>query len=523
MDLNLVMKDLQIIDKLYPIINNTITNAGSNELKLLLYDFEFIHKRLVFNQNIIKSFLINKSIRNDIIKLLHTYHSLEPSIQWFFDKTSNDDKNVYFESQYLNNKILLNSSNYFKLIMPYVSYLIPIVMFFILKYHYSAPIDLHTFMKESIFSIYYLFKRFAWMLEPSIIKRNFFSSIIYHLTIFYNIYSIYNGVSITYTHSTLLFKYHKLYYDFIDLIDVAFNIYEINKKINYHVFDDINNSFSEIKSFMMNNIQFDIAEILLLKKNHSKIEQLFFEINKFIGLIDCYCNLSLFVESNKFCLPKFEKNHTPFIDAVGIYHPFLLINNSYPIKNDINIKNTIIITGPNASGKSTFMRSIMINIFMAQTIGICSANKFYFTPFAKLNTYLNIPDNIGRESLFEAEMNRCWKLLNTLKNSSEHEFIFTIIDELFTGTNPLEGQQSSIGVCKKFKNYSNSIQMLSTHFHILGSLEKQYPDFYTNKKFSLIEHEDGTFTKPFKIEDGITTQNVALKLLKLKGFDLNLF
>ena len=71
--------------------------------------------------------------------------------------------------------------------------------------------------------------------------------------------------------------------------------------------------------------------------------------------------------------------------------------------------NNVVITGPNAAGKSTFIKALSLSILFSQTICIVPASNFVLTPFTLINTYLNIPDCKGKESLFEAEMNRVFR------------------------------------------------------------------------------------------------------------------
>ena len=95
-------------------------------------------------------------------------------------------------------------------------------------------------------------------------------------------------------------------------------------------------------------------------------------------------------------------------------------NHENIVKNTIKLgggnNRNAIITGPNAGGKSTFIKSLTLSILFSQTLGITTANSFKLTPFSLVNTYLNIPDIKGKESLFEAEMHRAREHLVKLKS-----------------------------------------------------------------------------------------------------------
>lgn len=170
----------------------------------------------------------------------------------------------------------------------------------------------------------------------------------------------------------------------------------------------------------------------------------------------------------------------------------------------------MIITGPNKVGKSTFMGSVITNVYLAQSLGIWCADRAPLTPFRVIFTYLNVPDCVGRESPFEADINRCY---NYIKIESLRGFGIGIVDELFTGTNPKEGKDGSYAILKRISANPTNITILSTHFHdTLDRLNRE--DFeFTAKKIN------DRFIYSYKIENGVSDQCIALQLLKERGFE----
>ena len=136
---------------------------------------------------------------------------------------------------------------------------------------------------------------------------------------------------------------------------------------------------------------------------------------------------------HKFSFPKYLPSSNPVFNEEQLWHPFL--DNSKVINNNIILggsnKNNALITGPNAGGKSTFIKSIAISILLSQTIGITCCNNLSLTIFNNLETYLNIPDIKGKESLFEAEVNRSLEYINKLNKMEKYELSFIIMDEIF--------------------------------------------------------------------------------------------
>jgi DNA mismatch repair protein MutS len=144
----------------------------------------------------------------------------------------------------------------------------------------------------------------------------------------------------------------------------------------------------------------------------------------------------------------------------------------------------------------------------------------YFTPFDKMFTYLNVPDNIGKESLFEAELERCYSYYQTVKNSANNYKVIGYIDELFTGTNYLEGMSGSYAIIKKISECVDAITIVSTHFHEICDIPNiEYCKFYANvKKEDELKHGESIYDFTYKIQNGISDQCIALNLLKERGY-----
>jgi DNA mismatch repair ATPase MutS len=209
----------------------------------------------------------------------------------------------------------------------------------------------------------------------------------------------------------------------------------------------------------------------------------------------------------------------------NIFMPLLDNNNQIKnnqVKNNIYIDclmkpNINIITGPNQSGKSTFMRTIILNIYLSQSLGISPSDKTALTPFCEIFTYLNVPDAVGRESLFEAEMNRCFEYVN--KTEIANGFTIGIIDELFTGTNPKEGMASSYAIIKKLMDNPTNITFLSTHY--IDMIDYLKTNNMKDLSFYKFEAKllDNKYIFDYKLKNGISNQHIAIELMDKRGFD----
>jgi DNA mismatch repair protein MutS len=179
----------------------------------------------------------------------------------------------------------------------------------------------------------------------------------------------------------------------------------------------------------------------------------------------------------------------------------------------------IILTGPNAGGKSCFLKGLATSILMAQTLGIAPVKELAFTPFAKINTYMNITDDTaGGNSLFKSEVLRAQGLLETVKNLESKKFSLSIMDEMFSGTSPREGEAAGYAVANCLGKINNSIILLASHFPKLKNLETNTSNF-KNYQVRVVRHDDGSFSYPFKLQEGAADQNVAIDILRDQGFD----
>jgi DNA mismatch repair ATPase MutS len=200
----------------------------------------------------------------------------------------------------------------------------------------------------------------------------------------------------------------------------------------------------------------------------------------------------------------------------GTYHPCLkktVVKNDVVLKKDEN--RMTIITGPNAGGKSTLIKSLVLNVFFSQTFGIATGNTT-MSPFNYINTQISIPDCKGKESLFEAEMYRCKNNLETIAGFKKGDKAFIVMDEIFNSTNPIEGISGAYAVAKKMSENENALIVLTTHYAYLTKLAKTSKAISNYKMNVKITNAKIDF--PYVLQKGISKQNIALELLERNGF-----
>lgn len=224
-----------------------------------------------------------------------------------------------------------------------------------------------------------------------------------------------------------------------------------------------------------------------------------------IGELDLISSIVKFRESLPYyCKPHFCDDLS--IECKELYHPYI----KNPVENNISTNNSILITGSNATGKSTFIRSIGVNAILAQTLNT-STSKGYTAPMFKIYSSMMITDNIlNNESYFVAEL-KAIKRMTDLKDDDSYKLF--LIDELLKGTNSKERITASYRILKYLAK-SNTLCFVATHDGILTQmLDKEYENYYFNEQIV-----DDQIKFDYKLKKGICNTTNALALLKTFDF-----
>jgi DNA mismatch repair ATPase MutS len=191
------------------------------------------------------------------------------------------------------------------------------------------------------------------------------------------------------------------------------------------------------------------------------------------------------------------------------------LKNSNPIKNTIKFKKNMIITGPNASGKTTILKSTLINILFSQQFGCGFYDSAKIKPFNHIHCYLNIPDTSGRDSLFQAEARRCKEILDAISVSPKETHLCAF-DELYSGTNPEEAEQSATSFMKYITKNKNVSCILTTHFmKVCKRLEKSKT--IINYKM-ITERESDKLIYKYVLTEGISNIKGGIMVLKQMNY-----
>ena len=172
----------------------------------------------------------------------------------------------------------------------------------------------------------------------------------------------------------------------------------------------------------------------------------------------------------------------------------------------------MIISAPNASGKTTLIKTSCINIIFTQQFGCGFYKSCRLNPYKHIHSYLNIPDTSGRDSLFQAESRRCKEIIDIIHDNQEDRH-FCIFDELYSGTNPYEATKAAYAFLKYISKFNNVNFILTTHYVTVCNKFKKSKNI-RNYKMDVESLDNGKLKYTYKLKLGISKIQGAIKILK---------
>jgi DNA mismatch repair ATPase MutS len=253
-------------------------------------------------------------------------------------------------------------------------------------------------------------------------------------------------------------------------------------------------------------------------------DKAFRETNKkgILQLIDLVYELDVLISKAKATkklglgFPLFYESEKAGFEIQGLYHLFV----SNPVENDIYSregKNFIFLTGPNMAGKTTFLKSCGLAVFLAHLGMGVPAKSMKLTIIDRIFTSLNVSDNLPKGySYFYSEVKRVKEAALALRESKK---VFVIFDELFKGTNVKDAYDGSLLIIRELLKWKSAFFILSSHLLELGkeigTLEEICFFCFDSRV------EDGKPCFNFRIKEGLSDERLGLVILKNeKVFDL---
>ena len=257
----------------------------------------------------------------------------------------------------------------------------------------------------------------------------------------------------------------------------------------------------ELEYDLFNNIK------NILKENVLKLKD---TANK-LSYIDALVSLSVVSEKEKLVRPTFNDNHC--INIVNGFHPVISeVSTTSYVKNDCHMDenvNTLLITGPNMSGKSTFMRQLAITIIMAQIGSFVPADKADLPIFDAIYTRIGASDDlVSGESTFMVEMKEA---RNAICNATKDSLI--LFDELGRGTATFDGMSLAEAILEYVVNHIGCKTLFSTHYHELTVMEEKYPSIKNIHVSATLDN--GKLVFLHKIKEGAVDKSYGVHVAAL--------
>lgn len=190
-----------------------------------------------------------------------------------------------------------------------------------------------------------------------------------------------------------------------------------------------------------------------------------------------------------------------------LYHPLL----ADPVKNDIKTTNGVLLTGSNASGKSTFLKAVALNMILAQTIHTCCADRCQ-SSYWRVMTSMALRDDLGSgESYYIVEIRSLKRILDAAQSPGAPVLCF--VDEVLRGTNTVERIAASTQILKSLHKPGVCCFAATHDVELTGLLEAEYDNYHFEEQIA-----DGDISFPYLLMPGRATSRNAIRLLEMMGY-----
>jgi tRNA A37 threonylcarbamoyladenosine biosynthesis protein TsaE len=452
----------------------------------------------------------NTIINYDIdIEILKEY---ENDILWIYkiaeEINNNSSIEILFPSTFV-----INYINYIEQVLDlyhlYKIYFIPMTSILYPLSTFIAPyVYLKNYLKMDItiisyIEIFYNILKFAFKttgnLRTDITK--FVSLFLYIGIYLYNMYQTYEIA--LFLHNT---KY-KLHAKMQGLVHFIRHSQNIMKNLPSNIISPYFNINETYQNININNSMTDIYRIWKDEKIKKDISSLL----KTIYAVDAIDSINKLLLSGTWSKVTYS-NETLFWDAKN---PILKDDQ---IANPVNLNKNIIVTGPNAGGKTTYVKTILANVILGQTIGITYSLRSKLILYDTINSFMRVTDILGTRSYFEAEAEYCLNMINkAVEISAQNKRGLFLMDEPMHSTPPTEGMATAYAVIEYLSKLDGINLIITTHFHKLVKLEELYPDKFINLSVDAIPHNN-RYIFPYKIKKGYSYLCIAIELLDIKEF-----
>lgn len=234
-----------------------------------------------------------------------------------------------------------------------------------------------------------------------------------------------------------------------------------------------------------------------------------YELVESIGYIDAVISIGAFRASLKqYCVPELtEGTEVCFCIEEG-YHPSI----SNPVVNSFRQKRGMLVTGSNASGKSTFLKMVAINAILAQTIHTCAASGYKGGMYKIFSSMALRDDLIAGDSYYIVEIKALKRIMDAAENTDANPLL-CFVDEVLRGTNTVERIAASTQIMESLAKKGVYCFAATHDIELTHLLAEQYDNYHFEE-----DVKDGDVLFSYRLLDGRAQSRNAIKLLKVIGF-----
>lgn len=523
-DLELKSNDASIDKSLYEYIFNPGEIAFAKTTIPLWSEYYTANKSFIK-----ESQKLVKSKKLPAIDISNNYEKVQEVWKEIMSETSFEEKYQYLDwvwvSPLNNNSQFLQCMSLYNMTSPIISLALPIFLliipFFMLRIQ-GHPITLATYIEV----LKHLFKRHQLGQLLTVGSASWEKRVYILVTGVFYVLQVYQNITSCVRFGKNMKKLHEQLYimrDYVSATIERMDTFEVcckdfktyvpfleELRQNRHILSVMRDDFSKITPYKLSFKKvFQIGHLLKcfyqLYKRKPFHTALLYSYG-FNGYLHNLTMLKKSISNGNISKCKLSNKTTKFKNA---YFPALI--ESTPVKNSYNLNKQILITGPNAAGKTTLLKTTLFNILFSQQTGFGCYNSATIAPYDKIHCYINIPDTSGRDSLFQAEARRCKNILDAIEETSTARH-FCVFDELYSGTNPYEAIGSATSYLKYLNKYNNVTYMITTHFiDLCNRLESDEKVINCSMK---INNNGDTFVYTYKLDKGISNIKGGVKVLK---------
>lgn len=272
---------------------------------------------------------------------------------------------------------------------------------------------------------------------------------------------------------------------------------------NKQAFSDLlNQTKSRVRFWNLGRFDFTIR--VKEKETIKTFLQLSYELDVFLAVSNT-------TKKTGMNFPVFTASPNPYFSIEGLYHPLL----HHPVKNNFKLgtPNVCLLSGANMTGKSTFLKSAGISVYLAHLGFPVPADRMELSLFETMHTTINIADNLQKGySHFYSEVKRVKEILQILKKRKR---VLVIFDEPFRSTNVKDAKDATLMLIRSFSKIRHALFMVSTHINEAAETIRNDEDIdFKCFHYQLVKDKP---VYDYQLAEGITDERLGMTILKNEG------